>query len=322
MLRATVHHYVDTIEPVSSKTLVRRFGLQESAATVRSAMGALEQRGFLTQPHISAGRVPSPRGYRHYVDCLLPPPGTAVNHLEKELTRLSLKWAALDDFLWQIAKRLTDFTGLMSLITKPSRTKTTLQEVRLVRSDNRLLVMLVENSSQANLLNLRLPHEMINELEGLEAWTKNQLIKSGDGKLNWKSLPRHLITSGSFLKEAIDNHREAKVNSEEDPLFHGISQLISQPEFNESNSFKPLLELIDRKPKAVIPLNKAQKNGVWIGDEHPEKALAECSVVQATYFGSSESVGQVALIGPTRMAYSTAIAAVSKVAKHLERRLN
>ena len=126
-----MHHYVDTIEPVSSTTLVRRFGLKESSATIRSAMGTLEQRGLLTQPHTSAGRIPSARGYRHYVDCLLPPPGTSVYHLEKELTRLTLQWAALDELLCEIAKRLTGFTGLMSLITKPSRQKTTLQELRL-----------------------------------------------------------------------------------------------------------------------------------------------------------------------------------------------
>ena len=82
VLRATVHHYVDTIEPVGSKSLVQRFGMRASAATVRSAMGALEQRGFLLQPHPSAGRIPSPQGYRHYVNCLLPPPGVAAQHLE------------------------------------------------------------------------------------------------------------------------------------------------------------------------------------------------------------------------------------------------
>ena len=71
VLQATVHHYLDTIEPVGSRTLVQRFGLKASSATVRSAMGALEQRGLLTQPHTSAGRVPSPLGYRHYVDLSL-----------------------------------------------------------------------------------------------------------------------------------------------------------------------------------------------------------------------------------------------------------
>ena len=95
VLQATVHHYVDTIEPVGSRTLVQRFGIPASSATVRSAMGVLEQRGLLTQPHTSAGRVPSPLGYRHYVDCLLPEPGAAVQLLERELAGLSLRWAAL-----------------------------------------------------------------------------------------------------------------------------------------------------------------------------------------------------------------------------------
>ena len=98
-----MHHYVDTIEPVGSRTLVQRFGIKASSATVRSAMGALEQRGLLTQPHTSAGRVPSPQGYRHYVDCLLPEPGAGAQHLERELTQLSLRWAALDDLLLQLA---------------------------------------------------------------------------------------------------------------------------------------------------------------------------------------------------------------------------
>ena len=75
VLRATVRHYVDTVEPVGSQTLVRRFHLPASPATVRSAMGALEQKGLLTQPHPSAGRIPSQQGYRLYVDRLLPAPG-------------------------------------------------------------------------------------------------------------------------------------------------------------------------------------------------------------------------------------------------------
>jgi heat-inducible transcriptional repressor len=106
VLQATVRHYVDTTEPVGSKTLVQRFGLDASPATVRSAMGALEQRGLLTQPHTSAGRIPSQLGYRHYVDCLLPAPGVAVGQLERELMGLSLQWAALDDLLLQLARRL------------------------------------------------------------------------------------------------------------------------------------------------------------------------------------------------------------------------
>ena len=319
VLRATVHHYVDTMEPVGSKTLVQRFGLQASSATIRSVMGALEQRGLLMQPHPSAGRVPSQRGYRHYVDCLLPPPGAPVHHLERELTNLSLQWAALDDLLWQLTRRLTDFTGLMSLITRPTRSQPTLQKVRLVQSGDRLLVMLVESSSQVSNLNLRLPHEASNEIEAMEAWLHSQLSQSLNGSLDWSSLPSHLRISGSVLREAIHSHRQLNVKVEGRAVFHGLSRLMAQPEFSESSSFRPLLELMDSEPTALAPVGGEMLSGVLIGAEHPHRALVNCSVVHATYRSSNEGIGQVALVGPMRMAYSTAMAAVRSVAHHLER---
>jgi heat-inducible transcriptional repressor len=154
VLQATVRHYVDTTEPVGSKTLVRRFGLEASPATVRSAMGALEQRGLLTQPHTSAGRIPSQAGYRTYVDQLLPGPGAAALQLERELMGLSLRWAALDDLLLQLARRLADLTGLLSLITPPQRQLRHLQALRLVPSGERMLVFLVDDGAATSSLNL------------------------------------------------------------------------------------------------------------------------------------------------------------------------
>ncbi|MFL0768852.1 MAG: heat-inducible transcriptional repressor HrcA [Prochlorococcus sp.] len=321
VLQATVHHYVDTIEPVGSRTLVQRFGLKASSATVRSAMGALEQKGLLTQPHTSAGRIPSPQGYRHYVDWLLPPPGSAARRLEGELTGLSLRWAALDDLLLQLGKRLTDFTGLMSLITRPARTMPSLQAMRLVRSGDRLLVMLVESSNQASHLNLRLPHGAEKEIEAMELWTSRQLSETGNGSLNWENLPPHLHLSGSILQDAIRSHSQAQSADEGDAVIHGLSRLIAEPEFSSSASVRPLLELIDNTPTAVVPTIDAHKGGVLIGAEHPNQALKACSVVQASYRCSGDGIGQVALIGPMRMAYATARAAVQRVARHLERLL-
>ena len=151
VLRATVRHYVDTVEPVGSRTLVQRFGLPASPATVRSAMGALEQRGLLTQPHTSAGRIPSQRGYRLYVDELLPPPGATARQLERELAGVGLQWAALDDLLLHLARRLADFTGLLSLITRPQRPRPHLQAIRLVRSYAKEFNFDLEFSAQLSL---------------------------------------------------------------------------------------------------------------------------------------------------------------------------
>ena len=322
VLRATVQHYVDTIEPVGSEALVRRFGLPASSSTVRSDMGALEHKGFLTQPHTSSGRIPSPQGYRHYVNCLLPPPGVAVQHLESELTNISLSLAALDDLLWELARRLTAFTGLMSLITRPVRQKTTLEEVRLVQSGERLLVMLVENSNHATHLNIRLPLEAVGELEAIEVWIRQQLAQSSNGTLDWTSLPSHLHMSGTILREAIQSHRKSISTLETGALFHGLSRLVAQPEFSQSNSLCPLLELMDSHPAALVPASQTQIGGVWIGAEHPHDALIDCSVVQAPYTSSNKALGHVVLVGPMRMAYSTAIAAVKSVADHLARVLS
>ena len=311
VLQATVHHYVDTIEPVGSRTLVQRFGIKASSATVRSAMGVLERRGLLTQPHTSAGRIPSALGYRRYVDDLLPEPGVAVQHLERELTGISLRWAALDDLLLQLARRLTDFTGLMCLISRPQQPKTQLEAIRLVPSGDRLLVMLVDDSGRASHLNLRLPHGASEELGAMERWTEEQFLKEGD--LNWEALPPQLQRSGGVLRNALEQPQTAP----DKPLVvHGLSRLMAEPEFHTSHQLRPLLELIDEQPGALV--HSSDQPQVWIGSEHPERALQACSVVQAPYRCGGEGRGQVALVGPMRMAYATARAAVERVARHLE----
>ena len=310
VLQATVHHYVDTIEPVGSQTLVQRFGIPVSSATVRSAMGVLERRGLLMQPHTSAGRVPSQLGYRHYVDCLLPEPGIAVQHLERELTGLSLRWAALDDLLIQLARRLSDFTGLMCLITRPAQPRSTLEAIRLVRSGDRLLVMLVDDSGRASHLNLRLPHGAESELKAMERWTDQQLT---DGPIHWDSLPPQLQKTGRLLQNALQTTAAA---SDQPLVVHGLSRLIAEPEFQATSDIRPLLELIDEHPGAVV--RDSDRSCVLIGEEHPHQALQSCSVVQAPYRCGNDGVGQVALLGPMRMAYATARAAVQGVARHLD----
>jgi heat-inducible transcriptional repressor len=322
VLQATVRHYVDTMEPVGSHTLVRRFGLPASPATVRSAMGALEQKGLLTQPHTSAGRVPSQQGYRLYVDQLLPAPGAAALQLEREMASLSLQWAALDDLLLHLTRRLADLTGLLSLITRPQRTKPTLQTLRLVPSGDRLLVLLVESSATATSLNLRLPLNAASQLPALERWALAQLQASATGNLDWESLPTQLEGSGNLLRQALDSHRQARSADGEGALALGLGGLMSQPEFSRTASLRPLLQLVEEQPQQLLqPEGLLAHGGIWIGAEHPHKALEQCAVVQASYGTREGGQGHVALVGPMRMAYATARAAVGTVAASLSRLL-
>ncbi len=313
VLQATVRHYVDTTEPVGSQTLVRRFGLKASPATVRSAMGALEQRGLLTQPHTSAGRIPSQAGYRTYVDQLLPAPGAAALQLERELMGLSLQWAALDDLLLQLARRLADLTGLLSLIAPPQRLQRNLQAVRLVPSDDRLLVFVVEAGASSSSLNLRLPGDARNQLPALERWVSAQLLT---GTIDWSALPQQLRSSGTVLRQGLASHHQAATSEGAPAVAMGLSGLLAQPEFTLTTQLRPLVQLVEEAPQQVL-----QGGGIWIGAEHPLAALHHCSLVQADYRCGDGSIGQVALVGPMRMAYATARAAVRSVAQVLEKLL-
>jgi heat-inducible transcriptional repressor len=327
VLQATVRHYVDTMEPVGSNTLVRRFGLPASPATVRSAMGALEQRGLLTQPHTSAGRIPSALGYRLYVDQLLPAPGAAALQLERELAGVSLQWAALDDLLLHLARRLADLTGLLSLVTRPQRPRRRLQEVRLVASGERLLVFLVEGTALTRHLNLRLPAAAAAELPILERWTNEQLERDGAGRIAWPQLPQQLRLSGGLLRQALESHEQLIGQRTDGVVACGLGGLLAQPEFSRTASLLPLVELVEQSPRQVLGAGpdlvaEAPLEAIWIGAEHPHLALGQCSVVQASYGAADGGRGQVALVGPMRMAYATALAAVQAVAGTLQRLLS
>jgi len=338
VLRATVRHYVDTVEPVGSRTLVRRFGLTASPATVRSAMGALEQRGLLTQPHTSAGRIPSQQGYRLYVDQLLPEPGSAARQLERELAGVSLQWAALDDLLRHLARRLSDLTGLLSLISRPQRQRPQLQALRLVASRDRLLVFMVQGPALTSSLNLRLPLEAEANLAILERWA-NDSLRQGGGRIAWERLPEELRSGGAVLRQGLEDLERRGGSEPEGVVAAGLGGLLGQPEFSRTAALLPLVQLVEHDPEQVLgPQSPALRstsrdadealslalpdNRIWIGSEHPHEALAACAVVQAPYRTSEGDVGHVALVGPMRMAYATARAAVDSVAAILQRLLS
>ncbi|MFZ0409699.1 MAG: HrcA family transcriptional regulator [Cyanobium sp.] len=325
VLRATVRHYVDTVEPVGSSTLVRRFGLPASPATVRSAMGALELRGLLTQPHTSAGRIPSQQGYRIYVDQLLPEPGSAARQLERELAGVSLQWAALDDLLLHLARRLADLTGLLSLITRPQRRRPQLQAIRLVASSDRLLVFLVQGSALTTSLNLRLPSGAERQLPILERWT-NDHLRHQSGEISWERLPEELRRSGAVLRQALDHHERLRSAELDGVVAAGLGGLLGQPEFSRTSSLLPLVQLVEHQPEQVLGHSlldsPAPSDSIWIGREHPHQALEACSVVQAAYASADGCCGHVALVGPMRMAYATARSAVRSVATILQRLLS
>jgi heat-inducible transcriptional repressor len=258
------------------------------------------------------------------VDELLPAPGAAATQLERELAGLSLQWAALDDLLVYVARRLSDLTGLLSLITRPRSRAPKLQEIRLMPSGESLLVILVQGSGLSTSLHLRLPPGIQAELPILERWTNRQLQEPGDGAISWDRLPAELASSGRLLRQALDSHTLLTGGGMGTVVAAGLGGLLAQPEFTRTSSLLPLVQLVETHPDQVLGPQEATdlESLVWIGSEHPHKALGQCAVVQCPYRTGDGGRGVVALVGPMRMAYATARAGVRSVAHLLQRRLS
>ena len=180
-------------------------------------------------------------------------------------------------------------------------------------------MFLVESSAASSSLNLRLPPVSGPQLIALERWLNDQLSQDA---INWSGLPLQLQSIGAPLQKALASHNHGRNHQAEGALTTGLAGLLSQPEFQLTTSLRPLLQLVEQQPHELLnPVAAAACGGVWIGQEHPHPALSDCAVVQAPYVSASGGEGRVALVGPMRMAYATALAAVEAVAGSLSRLL-
>jgi heat-inducible transcriptional repressor len=200
--------------------------------------------------------------------------------------------------------------------------------VRLVVSSGRLLVFLVQGAALTTSLNLRLPGGSADQLPLLERWTNEQLRSRPAGRIAWERLPAQLGASGGLLRLALESHAQLGTAGDLDGVVAaGLGGLLAQPEFSRTSSLLPLVQLVESGPQQVLAPpggGEAVESGgsIWIGSEHHHAALGQCSVVQAPYRTADGSRGQVALVGPMRMAYATARSAVHSVASILQRLLS
>ena len=160
----------------------------------------------------------------------------------------------------------------------------------------------------------------------LERWSNEQLRSGGNGRIPWERLPAELRRSGGLLRQALDSHGRIRSEELDAVVAAGLGGLLAQPEFRHSSSLLPVVQLVEHGPRALLGITGGQDpvaaEAIWIGTEHPHAALGQCAVVQATYRTGHGGRGQVGLVGPMRMAYATARAAVQSVASILERLLS
>jgi heat-inducible transcriptional repressor len=325
VLRAIIEDYVSTQEPVGSKALVERHRLGVSPATVRNDMAVLEDEGFIAQPHTSAGRIPTDKGYRLFVDRL-----TSVKPLsaaERRAISTFLEGAVdLDDVVQRTVRMLAQLTRQVAIVQYPSLTRSTVRHVELVTlAPGRLLMVLITSAGGVEQRVIEVSPDLDDAVVADLRARLNALAigqRLADAAVNVESLPDAFDPADqssiskivATLVGAFSDER-----SDERILIGGTANLAR---FGESfdTSIKPVLEALEEHVVLLKLLGEATSPSamtVRIGHELPYEELSRTSVVATGYGPGEEALANLGIVGPTRMDYPGTIAAVRAVARYV-----
>jgi heat-inducible transcriptional repressor len=331
ILKAIIEDYILTAEPVGSRVLAKKFSLGLSPATLRNEMADLEDEGLLRQPHTSAGRIPSDAGYRVFVDVLMERHGDLSPDELGPLSRVTFDERDLYEILQQAARATAVLAQCTAIVRAPRQHVARVQFLQLLPLSPRE-VMVVILTDRGRTLNRRvtLPTEMAeDELATLTSALNHHLRGRPLDSLTGQLLDRLLeeLREYEALIATLWERIAAGAEPDERVFVANASFLAQQPEFNELEKIRSLLTLLEREQALaemmarVSPVGEHPATRVAIGHENPLADLHECSVVMAPYAVGGQVIGEIGVMGPTRLGYPRAIAAVEAMAQHLSHHL-
>lgn len=314
VLRALIEEYIARALPVGSRTLVERYNLGISSATVRNELSLLEEMGYLAQPHTSAGRIPTDFGYRAFVDELLSEsdPDNGEDALARELRESA---SDLDDLMDRTSQALARFTDCMTLLVPPRILSVDIRLVNLVLlTPQRLLTVIVTEDGQVFDRQTDLPRDYSQDEIGKTQEALNSILvgtslSSTSGELPLGASGVHDDLFRMVMAEILACLKDQNAIKAH-PL--GISHLLGKPEFSDSSCLMPVLEELEGDTMLLRVFNDAaasEEPVVRIGHENDSEALSSVSLI-ANRFGEAEHSGLILIVGPTRMDYSQVLKAV------------
>jgi heat-inducible transcriptional repressor len=331
ILRAIVEQYVESAQPVGSQTVTQTTGLGVSAATVRNEMSVLEREGYITQPHTSAGRIPTDRGYRYFVDHLAGASQLSPPERRRIAEFFTTATVAMDDLLRQTSHLLARVTAHAAVVVGPQSEAIVVRGVSLVRLHQRVLLAVVVLSNGSVEKETVQFDEDLDETDvaaagarlasRLEGRRLGDLGMTADTAADRAEHDR----AETLARAAFDALRSHIASRQDDPLYvGGASRLAAEQEAFATTSAARLIELLEQHAVLATLLRELLGPGliVRIGSENEQADLRECSLVLAPYLIEGEPAGTVGVLGPTRMDYRKAQAAVTTVSLRLGRQLS
>ncbi len=328
VLQAVIDSYIASGLPIGSSTLTRRYAFGLSSATLRNIMAELEEMGFLTHPHTSAGRIPTDQGYRYYIDSLI----SIENEAEDVSDYLNAQpphGEDLDELMEEASRFLATLSGCAGVVVAPSEPEARYKHIEFVRLRGRqVLIIFVTESGivQNKLIELDegIRQQDLNGFsafinEELERWTLGEIREQLIDKMQEEKL---LFTR--LMDETYRASQEVQEKENEKVYIGGASHILETPDFASVEKLRTLFKALEDKYKLLKLLDRsitAQGIKVFVGSENPLFEMQGCSMVVSSYKAGANVVGTLGVIGPTRMQYRQVIHVVEYTSKLLTRLL-
>lgn len=330
ILQAIIKNYLETAEPVGSRTISRRYDLGVSSATIRNEMSDLEELGFIIQPHTSAGRIPSDKGYRLYVDHLMHHTILSAEQIYIINKLLMDRVGKLDNLLKEISDLLAIMTNYTSIVTTPQYTKIKLKHMQLIPLDESSIVLVIVtdgNIVKNHIINIKSPIDVV-KLETMSNLLNHHLQGLTIEDINLpliQVIKKEMGVHGEILNDVLDAISETLQHSQDIEIYtSGTTNMFNFPEFNDIIKVKQLIDFLEHKDTvlSLLSSNEIIDNDesikIVIGEENHVKELRDCSLITTTYKIGGITVGSIGILGPTRMDYGKVVSTLDFLIKQVD----
>jgi len=330
ILKTIIDDYVITIEPIGSRTLANKYDLGLSAATIRNEMADLEDMGYLSQPHTSSGRIPSEKGYRHYVDHMMNITEPDLSEMQKIKSSLEHRIGELNEFIRLASGVISQITQYTSIAVTPSMRKLSIKALQIVpveKGKALVIVVMADGAVKNKLINidvsitaelLILLSNIVNEkfcgypVEQISIILINDIVGI-TGIEREKILP--------IIDGIIDCMRKFEAS---EVYTDGAANILNHPEFCDINKARELMSFLNSDEMLIELMSRDLSNDlidVKIGKENNVNQMSDCTLITATYSFNKNIVGTIGILGPIRMDYSKVISSMEYVRKKMNKEI-
>lgn len=329
ILQAIIRTYLETGEPVGSRTISKYSDLNLSSATIRNEMSDLEEMGYILQPHTSAGRIPSDKGYRLYVDTMLEAKESEVNNLREELEE---KAGRIDDVLQQVARFLAVNTNYATMVSGPryQTKKVKFIQITSVDEEHLLAVIVLDNNAVKNQM-IRVeepvPEEVVVKLNFILNTTLNGLDVLEMNLAVIQGIKEQMGEHTQVIDSVLEVVGKTLVDQDDLEIYtSGTTNILRYPELSDKTRAAELLNAFQEKQVMHRWLGLPEKGGtgdshdiqVYIGDETQVDSMKDCSMVTATYQIEEGVYGRIGIVGPKRMDYDKVVGTLNSLMGQLD----